>query len=146
MLCVKIGKTSALALNLTGILKSVLLVLAAIMIWNTPITFIQAFGYAIALVGLLLYALPDEYVHPVAEVVLTHMGVYAVKIGNRLGLLGLGNTWGRRGSSGETRYMRVSDGLHVEERDDSFSLDGLEMAETNSNEELETKDKPLARS
>lgn len=126
----KIGKTSALAMNLTGILKSVLLVLMAILIWSTPITFIQAVGYSIALVGLLLYALPDNTwkQSEVVEIALTHLGVYAVKIGNRLGLLGHGSNWGGRGSGGEGRYTSVPD-TAFEEHDDSLALSEVEGGE-----------------
>lgn len=126
IVCSQIGKTSALAMNLTGILKSVLLVFMAILIWSTPITLIQAVGYSIALVGLLLYALPDDTwkQSEVAEIALTHLGVYAVKIGNRLGLLGLGSSWGGRGNGAEGRYATVPDGAS-EEHDESFALSGV---------------------
>ncbi|KAI1406456.1 TPT-domain-containing protein [Hypoxylon fuscum] len=50
-----IGKTSGLVLVLTGILKNIILVIAAVAIWGTPIAFCQLIGYAIALLGLLLY-------------------------------------------------------------------------------------------
>lgn len=108
-------------MNLTGILKSVLLVLMAILIWSTPITFIQAVGYCIALVGLVLYAVPDDTwkESEVVEIALTHLGVYAFKVGSRLGFLGLGSNWGRRGSVGETQYTSVP---HLEEHDDSVAL------------------------
>lgn len=118
-------------MNLTGILKSVLLVFAAIIIWSTPISSTQAIGYGIALVGLLIYALPDDMVRQsaVVELALTTAGVWAVRIGNRLGLLGLGNT--RRGSEGGSRYTSVPDGVREDERDDgsfagSFALEEVE--------------------
>ncbi|KAH9901851.1 TPT-domain-containing protein [Xylariomycetidae sp. FL2044] len=50
-----IGKTSGLVLILTGILKNILLVTTAVVIWGTPITPLQITGYAIAIVGLVLY-------------------------------------------------------------------------------------------
>ncbi|KAI0381814.1 TPT-domain-containing protein [Hypomontagnella monticulosa] len=50
-----IGKTSALILVLSGILKNILLVVAAVVIWGTPITFIQLIGYSWAIIGLFLY-------------------------------------------------------------------------------------------
>jgi hypothetical protein len=56
----QIGKTSALTMNLTGIFKSILLVVAALMIWNTPITFLQSFGYAIALAGMFYYSMGKD--------------------------------------------------------------------------------------
>lgn len=127
----KIGKTSALAMNLTGILKSVLLVFAAIVIWNTPITFLQAFGYAIALVGLFVYSLPDDILRQskTCDVVLMHLGVFAVQLGNRFGLLGFGSSWGNRGRTGESRYTSASETEHDGEHDDSFSLDQADSGE-----------------
>ncbi|KAI1485829.1 triose-phosphate transporter family-domain-containing protein [Biscogniauxia mediterranea] len=50
-----IGKTSGLALVLTGIFKSILLVAAAVALWGTPVAGLQLAGYGLALLGLLLY-------------------------------------------------------------------------------------------
>ncbi|KAI0166876.1 TPT-domain-containing protein [Hypoxylon sp. FL1284] len=50
-----IGKTSGLILVLTGIFKNILLVVAAVAIWGTPITSLQLVGYTLALFGMLLY-------------------------------------------------------------------------------------------
>lgn len=132
----KIGKTSALAMNLTGILKSVLLVFAAIIIWNTPITFLQAFGYAVALMGLFIYSLPDDIFRQsqTCEVILTHLGVFAVKLGNRMGLLGLGSSWGGRGGGGEGWYMNVSENEHEGQHEDSFALDQVDSEDAESSE------------
>lgn len=47
-------------MNLTGILKSILLVVASLLIWATPITFLQVVGYGIALGGMFYYSLPPE--------------------------------------------------------------------------------------
>ncbi|OAL33075.1 hypothetical protein AYO22_00160 [Fonsecaea multimorphosa] len=55
-----IGKTSSLVLTLCGILKDILLVAASMMIWGTPVTNTQFFGYSIALGGLLYYRLGAE--------------------------------------------------------------------------------------
>ncbi|EXJ67528.1 uncharacterized protein A1O5_09541 [Cladophialophora psammophila CBS 110553] len=55
-----IGKTSSLVLTLCGILKDILLVAASMMIWGTPVTKTQFFGYSIALGGLLYYRLGAE--------------------------------------------------------------------------------------
>ncbi|KAL7957365.1 triose-phosphate transporter family domain-containing protein [Trichoderma compactum] len=52
-----IGKTSGLVMTLTGIFKSILLVVASILIWSTQITFLQTVGYTIALAGLTYYSL-----------------------------------------------------------------------------------------
>ncbi|KAL7925532.1 triose-phosphate transporter family domain-containing protein [Trichoderma austrokoningii] len=52
-----IGKTSGLVMTLTGIFKSILLVVVSVLIWSTPITFLQTVGYTIALAGLTYYSL-----------------------------------------------------------------------------------------
>ena len=52
-----IGKTSSLVLTLCGILKDILLVAASMLIWGTPVTPLQFFGYSIALGGMLYYRL-----------------------------------------------------------------------------------------
>ncbi|QYS94880.1 TPT domain-containing protein [Trichoderma simmonsii] len=52
-----IGKTSGLVMTLTGIFKSILLVVASVLIWSTQITFLQTVGYTIALGGLTYYSL-----------------------------------------------------------------------------------------
>ncbi|TRX97352.1 hypothetical protein FHL15_001630 [Xylaria flabelliformis] len=55
-----IGKTSAVIMTLCGVLKDVLLVLASMAIWATPISGLQAFGYSIALSGMIYYKLGGE--------------------------------------------------------------------------------------
>ncbi|KAI9882891.1 MAG: hypothetical protein M1823_005363 [Watsoniomyces obsoletus] len=52
-----IGKTSSLVLTLCGVLKDILLVAASMMIWGTPVSPLQMFGYSIALGGLVYYKL-----------------------------------------------------------------------------------------
>lgn len=47
-------------MNLTGILKSLLLVASSVILWSTPITLTQAIGYSIALAGMFYYALPPD--------------------------------------------------------------------------------------
>lgn len=56
----QIGKTSSLVLTLTGIFKSILLVVAGVLAWGSPITPLQLFGYSLALVGLFFYSVPLE--------------------------------------------------------------------------------------
>lgn len=51
-------------MNLTGILKSIILVVASLLIWATPITFTQVLGYGIALAGMFYYSLPPEGLRP----------------------------------------------------------------------------------
>lgn len=55
-----IGRTSAVVLTLTGILKNVLLVFVSMAIYGTSITVIQWFGYSIAVVGLIYYSFGPE--------------------------------------------------------------------------------------
>jgi len=53
----QIGKTSSLVLTLSGVLKDILLVVASVVIWHSPLTILQIFGYSIAVGGLVLYKL-----------------------------------------------------------------------------------------
>lgn len=55
-----IGKTSSLVMTLCGVLKDILLVAASMMIWNTPVTALQFFGYSVALLGLVYYKLGGD--------------------------------------------------------------------------------------
>ncbi|KAF4992021.1 hypothetical protein FGRMN_7475 [Fusarium graminum] len=57
---VLIGKTSGLVMTLSGILKSILLVAVSVVIWSTNISLLQTLGYAIALLGLVLYSVGFE--------------------------------------------------------------------------------------
>ncbi|KAF1985457.1 TPT-domain-containing protein [Aulographum hederae CBS 113979] len=52
-----IGKTSSLVLTLSGVLKDILLVVASIVFFGDPVSGLQAFGYSIALAGLVYYKL-----------------------------------------------------------------------------------------
>lgn len=56
----QIGRTSSLVLTLCGVLKDILLVFASILIWGTPVSGLQYFGYSIALCGLIYYKLGAE--------------------------------------------------------------------------------------
>lgn len=51
-------------MNLTGILKSIILVAASAVMWATPLTLIQLIGYGIALAGMFYYSLPPEGLGP----------------------------------------------------------------------------------
>ena len=55
-----IGKTSSLVMTLCGVLKDILLVAASMMLWNTPVTGTQFFGYSLALIGLVYYKLGGD--------------------------------------------------------------------------------------
>ena len=50
-----IGNTSALVLTLAGIVKDILLVFLSIVLFGSPVTPLQYFGYSIALLGLNLH-------------------------------------------------------------------------------------------
>lgn len=47
-------------MNLTGILKSLLLVVLSMIIWSTTTTFTQGLGYIIALAGMVYYAFSSD--------------------------------------------------------------------------------------
>ena len=51
-------------MTLTGILKNVILVFASVLIWTTPITLLQLFGYVVALGGLVWYSLGWDQIKP----------------------------------------------------------------------------------
>lgn len=57
---IQIGKTSGLVITLTGIFKSILLVVTSVLVWGTRIGGLQLLGYLVALFGLLLYSVPWE--------------------------------------------------------------------------------------
>ena len=59
----QIGKTSSLVLTLCGVLKNILVVALAILIWGTVVTPLQIFGYALSSIGLLYYFLGAETIH-----------------------------------------------------------------------------------
>jgi hypothetical protein len=50
-------------LTLAGFLKDILLVAFSVIIWSTPITALQLFGYSIALGGLIYYKIGGEQAH-----------------------------------------------------------------------------------
>ncbi|KAI9843992.1 MAG: hypothetical protein M1838_002385 [Thelocarpon superellum] len=50
-----IGKTSSLVLCLCGIPKAIMLVVASMLFWGTPVTLLQLFGFSIATAGLVHY-------------------------------------------------------------------------------------------
>jgi hypothetical protein len=49
-------------LTLSGVLKDILLVIISILIWSTPVTKLQVFGYSIALTGLMWYKLGTDQI------------------------------------------------------------------------------------
>lgn len=55
-----IGRTSSLVMTLCGVLKDIILVLASIAIWGTPVSALQFFGYSLSLAGMVYYKLGAE--------------------------------------------------------------------------------------
>lgn len=47
-------------MTLTGILKSILLVITSVLLWSTPVTLLQSVGYSTALAGLVYYSLGQD--------------------------------------------------------------------------------------
>ena len=47
-------------MTLCGVLKDILLVCASMLIWGTPVTLIQFFGYSLALGGMIYFKLGKE--------------------------------------------------------------------------------------
>lgn len=64
---VQIGRTSSLVLTLCGVLKDVLLVAVSMMLWHTPVSNLQFFGYAISLAGLVHYKLGSDRLRATLE-------------------------------------------------------------------------------
>lgn len=64
LILLQIGKTSGLVLTLCGVLKDILLVGASMLIWGTQISGLQAFGYTIALGGMIYYKLGQKELKP----------------------------------------------------------------------------------
>ncbi|GAA5865524.1 hypothetical protein JCM1840_001429 [Sporobolomyces johnsonii] len=55
-----IGCASSLVLTLSGVLKDILLVTGSVVLFGSTVTFVQMFGYAIALVGLFVFKTPPD--------------------------------------------------------------------------------------
>ncbi|POS69218.1 hypothetical protein DHEL01_v212388 [Diaporthe helianthi] len=62
-----IGKTSAVVLTMSGVLKDVLLVFASMILFRDPVTGQQFFGYSIALAGLVYYKLGPDKIQSLAK-------------------------------------------------------------------------------
>jgi len=52
-------------LTLSGVLKDILLVALSVIIWSTPVTALQIFGYTITLGGLIYYKIGGERIRAV---------------------------------------------------------------------------------
>lgn len=102
-------------MNLTGILKSLLLVASSVLIWATPITLTQAVGYSIALAGMFYYALPPDSPPP-------HRLLLAKAAGLLGGGRGVQRPWAR-GGGGEGHDDGAPGGRGGYDHEDSFLLD-----------------------
>jgi len=60
----QIGRTSGLVLTLCGVLKDIMLVAFSILVWGTPMSRLQAFGYSVAIIGMLYYKLGQKELKP----------------------------------------------------------------------------------
>lgn len=106
-------------MNLTGILKSLLLVAASVLIWATPITLVQAVGYGIALAGMFYYALPPDSPPP-HKLLFARMGsLWGSSGGRRLPTFSI-PLGGVRGTHGE---YRSAAGAEDSEHEASFLLE-----------------------
>ena len=74
-----IGRTSSLVLTLCGVLKDILLVFASILIWGTPVTATQYFGYGIALCGLVYFKLGADTIKAQFSEAMRQWAEYGVK-------------------------------------------------------------------
>lgn len=54
------SETSSLVMKICGVLKDILIVMASMVVWHSPVTMLQVFGCSISLCGLVFYALPKS--------------------------------------------------------------------------------------
>lgn len=80
----QIGKTSSLVLTLCGVLKSISLIAASMLIWGTVVTPIQFVGNGITLTGLVYYQLGGEKVHSLFDRPMAWLGGLPSTDGGRL--------------------------------------------------------------
>lgn len=66
-------------MTLCGVLKDILLVAASMMIWRTPVTGLQFFGYSLSLVGLMYYKLGADKIKEYAGQANRSWAEYGVK-------------------------------------------------------------------
>lgn len=74
-----IGKTSSLVLTLCGVLKDILLVGLSMLIFKDPVSLLQAFGYSIALAGMVYYKVGAD----AAKEWIAHGGMMWAEFGSR---------------------------------------------------------------
>ncbi|KAI3397682.1 hypothetical protein diail_10451 [Diaporthe ilicicola] len=115
-----IGKTSAVVLTMSGVLKDVLLVFASMILFRDPVTAQQFFGYSIALAGLVYYKLGAEKIHALAKDTQLQVNQYRqnnpakVKLAGAavvfVVVFGLVWTWGPGSASRYTEYVKARAG------------------------------------
>ena len=66
-------------MTLCGVLKDILLVFASIMIWGTPVSALQYFGYSIALGGMIYYKLGADSIKSFISELGRQWGEYGAK-------------------------------------------------------------------
>ena len=86
----QIGKTSAVVLTMSGVLKDILLVAASMAVFRDPVTGPQFFGYAVALAGLVYYRLGADQIRAAATDARLRLAQYRQKYPGRLRALLLG--------------------------------------------------------
>lgn len=125
-------------MNLTGILKSLLLVVVSIIIWHTHITLLQGVGYGIALAGMFYYALPKDVTPPhqllLARLVRMHLWWKQRRSGAA----------GRNANGGE--YQAMPGDEYEEGFEDSFLLEEVDKDDQNEDVELNGKEGQRRRS
>jgi hypothetical protein len=116
----KIGKTSAVVLTMSGVLKDVLLVFASMILFHDPVTGQQFFGYSIALAGLVYYKLGPEKLQSLAKDTQLQISQYRQSNPARVKLAGAAAIfvvvfllmwlWGPASTSQYTEYVKARAG------------------------------------
>lgn len=117
-------------MNLTGILKSLLLVIVSIIIWDTHISLVQAVGYGIALAGMFYYALPADTTPP-------HRLLLARLV--RLHLSWKQRRGGHHHDDGAGEYRPMPEDSYEEGFEDSFLLEEVDKDHENADLERDGK-------
>ena len=79
-----IGNTSALILTLAGIIKDILLVALSVVVFGSPVTVLQYFGYAVALAGLNLHKVYKKNPEKITNYFVTMWGGNKTEIASRV--------------------------------------------------------------
>ncbi|KAK7408024.1 hypothetical protein QQX98_009797 [Neonectria punicea] len=90
-----VNKTSGITMSLSGMLKSIVLVIVSVLIWSTHFSFAHGFGYSITIVGLIIHSvrgeelLKNQYVAAAMETAVwkgqtLHLGRWVVPSGKKL--------------------------------------------------------------